>query len=57
MFKNSDYQRWRDEKLAAAAGKLSDCIVEIQNPLLLSSAEKNQIFALCKNANFALFQI
>ncbi|MBE8190505.1 MAG: TauD/TfdA family dioxygenase, partial [Candidatus Thioglobus sp.] len=40
-----------------AAGKLSDCIVEIQNPLLLSSAEKNQIFALCKNANFALFQI
>jgi hypothetical protein len=58
LLDNSDeYQYWRDEKLANIPTQLNDCIVEIQNPFELSSAEKNKITDLCQRGNFSLFQI
>jgi len=51
-----DYNYWRDEKLANALTKLDNCIVEIRNPLALTTAEKNQIQRLCQHNNFALIQ-
>jgi len=57
LTKLDDYRYWRDEKLANAPTQLSDCIVEIQNPFDLSSAEKNKIISLCQKGNFVLFQI
>ncbi|WP_369176904.1 TauD/TfdA family dioxygenase [Candidatus Thiodubiliella endoseptemdiera] len=52
----SDYQFWRDEKLAKAASKLDPCIVDIHNPLTLTTAEKSKIQSLCQQNNFALIQ-
>jgi hypothetical protein len=58
LLDNSDeYQYWRDEKLANTTTELADCIVEIQNPSKLTSAEKNKVKNLCQHSNFALFQI
>jgi hypothetical protein len=52
-----DYQFWRDEKLANAATKIEDCLIEVANPQRLTLAEKKQIIKLCNINNFALFQI
>ncbi len=50
-----DYLFWRDEKLANAATSIEECLVEVNNPERLTSAEKSQITKLCTANSFALF--
>ena len=52
-----DYKFWRDGKLANAPTQLDACIVEIEDPFKLSTAEKDKILSLCQQGNFALFNI
>ncbi|KAA0444685.1 MAG: TauD/TfdA family dioxygenase [Candidatus Thioglobus sp.] len=52
-----NYQFWRDEKLANAAGSLEECLVEVANPQKLTAAEAGKIKQLCADNNFALFTI
>lgn len=51
------YQYWRDEKLANAVNSIEQCLLEIANPSVLSTAEKDKIQYLCRTNNFALFEI
>jgi hypothetical protein len=50
-----DYQFWRDEKLAKVQTNIENCLVEVNNPTQLSTAEKSKISDLCRINNFALF--
>ena len=53
----NDYLHWRDKKLASAITNIKDCLVEINNPLQLTFAEKSRIKQLTDSNNFALFEI
>ena len=57
LAKQENYNYWRDQKLANANTKIEDCLVDIEQPNQLSSAEKKQIQHLCQRNNFALFNI
>ncbi len=52
-----NYLHWRDEKLASAITNIKDCLVEINNPLQLTTAERSHIRQLADSNNFALFEI
>ncbi|NCA69790.1 MAG: taurine catabolism dioxygenase TauD [Sphingobacteriia bacterium] len=49
------YQRWREQKLAAAPTDLSELIVEVRDPRDLSDAEHAAILARCRRANLAIY--
>ena len=49
------YLRWRDEKLEHAATSLDDLVVEVDNPLDLSSREYGAILRRCIDSNMAIY--
>ena len=49
------YRRWRDEKLARYPRRAEDLLVEVRDPLNLSTAEVGQIQHLCRVANMAIY--
>ncbi|MGB5708017.1 MAG: TauD/TfdA family dioxygenase [Arenicellales bacterium] len=52
----SDYQRWREEKLRRYIPDLENCLVPIQNPLKLRPAEKKQLQGIISSNNFVVYQ-
>ncbi len=52
---DTDYQRWREHKLAAAPTALTDLVVEIGDPRALTDAEYNAILDRCRRANMAIY--
>jgi alpha-ketoglutarate-dependent taurine dioxygenase len=53
---NTDaYERWRDEKLNNYPDKAEQLIVEINNPLQLTSAEHKAIADRCKKTNMTVY--
>ncbi len=57
LTREDSYQYWRDEKIARAPLKLSDCMLEIHDPFKLTASEKNKLLTLCQNTGFALFSL
>lgn len=53
---DDDYKYWRDNKLSHLKTQISDCFIQIDNPIDLKKTEKNQIKQLCETMGFALFQ-
>jgi len=53
---DSDYQRWRNDKLKRYIPDLENCLVPIQNPLQLRPAEKRQLHGIISNNNFVVYQ-
>ena len=49
------YQAWREQKLENYPDKLSDLIVEVNDPRKLTSAEHSAILTRCKIANMAIY--
>lgn len=53
----TDYKNWRDQKLSAYPRDIKSLIVSIKNPYQLTLPEKEKISTLCRQINFALYQI
>ncbi|MGI9317291.1 MAG: TauD/TfdA family dioxygenase, partial [bacterium] len=56
---NSDepaYRRWRDSKLENYISDPNQCLVEIQNPVRLSSTEKHKLQSVVGKNNFVIYQ-
>ncbi len=49
---SDNYRRWADGKLEGFTDKMDDLLVEINNPLSISTAEKSQINQIIKSAEF-----
>ena len=54
---SDDYKRWADKKLAGFTNKIDNLLVEINNPLNISSAEKNQIIQIINANNMVFFSV
>lgn len=52
---NAAYQRWREQKLAAAPASVSDLIVEVRDPRALTAAEHQALSAVIKRCNMAIY--
>ncbi|MBZ0068857.1 MAG: TauD/TfdA family dioxygenase [Thiobacillus sp.] len=50
-----DYQKWRDEKLAAYPGNLGDLVVELGDMTAITDAEKARIMDLVERANMCVY--
>lgn len=51
----SAYQRWREQKLEQAPASAADLIVEVNDPLNLSSSEHAALLALCRRSNMVIY--
>ncbi len=51
------YCKWRDAVLNNTIDDINNCVVEVNNPLQLSLAEKSQLINNCKKYNFSLFYL
>lgn len=51
----SAYEKWRDDKLNNYPDKAEDLIVEINDPLNLTAAEKQAIMTRCNKANMCVY--
>jgi len=51
----SDYAVWRDAKLTAAATRLDELLVEINDPRRLSASEREALAVRLRRANMALY--
>lgn len=49
------YQRWREHKLAQAITRTGDLIVEIKDPLAVTSAEQAELLSCCRRSNMAIY--
>lgn len=49
------YRHWRDWKLAHAATRLEDLLVELRDPRELSAAEREALVGRCRHNNMALY--
>lgn len=54
---NSAYVRWREEKLPFSHPVLSDLLVELDNPYLLSGNEKMAIAGHCEHYNMSVYEL
>lgn len=52
---SSEYQRWREEKLAGYPEKLAELVVEIRNPHQLSDNEYRALLQRCQKTNMAIW--
>ncbi len=52
---NTAYQRWREQRLAAAPTTLTDLVVEIGDPRALTDTEYDAILDRCRRANMAIY--
>ncbi len=52
---NDDYQKWRDEKLAAYPRNLGDLVVELGDMTAITDAEKARIMDLVERANMCVY--
>ena len=50
-----DYQKWRDEKLAAYPENVGDLVVELGNMAAITNAEKTRILELVERANMCVY--
>lgn len=50
-----DYQKWRDEKLAAYPKTIGDLVVELGNMTAITDAEKGKIMDLVERANMCVY--
>ena len=55
LYNQSEYERWRDEKLFNYPDKAEQLIVEINDPMNLSNAERSAIIERCNKANMAIY--
>ena len=53
---DSTYESWRDVKLANYLTDPEDCLVQIKNPVKLSSSELKRLDDIIKRNNFAVYQ-
>jgi len=51
----SAYQRWREQKLTQVPASTADLIVEVNDPLKLSSNEHAALLALCRRSNMVIY--
>lgn len=51
----ADYAAWRDAKLAMAPTRLGELLVEIDDPRLLSAAEREALVVRIRRANMAIY--
>ena len=51
----SAYQRWREQKLTQVPASTADLIVEVNDPLKLSSNEHAALLALCRRSNMLIY--
>lgn len=49
------YERWRDQKLAAAPTDIQELIVEVRDPRRLTESELSAILDRCRRTNMALY--
>ena len=54
---SDNYRRWADGKLEGFTDKMDDLLVEINNPLSISTAEKSQINQIIKSKNVVFFNV
>ena len=54
---SDNYKRWADGKLEGFTDKMDDLLVEINNPLSISTAEKSQINQIIKSKNVVFFDV
>ena len=54
---SDNYRRWADGKLEGFTDKIDDLLVEINNPLSISTAEKSQIDQIIKSKNVVFFDV
>lgn len=52
---NDDYQKWRDEKLAAYPKNIGDLVVELGDMTAITDAEKGKIMDLVERANMCVY--
>lgn len=52
---NTAYQRWREHKLAHAITSTRELIVEINNPLAVTAAERAEILSRSRRSNMAIY--
>ena len=52
---NDDYQKWRDEKLAAYPKAIGDLVVELGDMTAITDAEKGKIMDLVERANMCVY--
>ncbi|HEY6093407.1 MAG TPA: hypothetical protein VIU93_00500, partial [Gallionellaceae bacterium] len=52
---DADYQRWRDEKLAAYPQSLGELVVELGDMTALTTSEKDKIRELVERANMCVY--
>lgn len=52
---DADYQRWRDEKLAAYPQSLGELVVELGDMTALTTSEKDKIKELVERANMCVY--
>jgi alpha-ketoglutarate-dependent taurine dioxygenase len=49
------YSRWRERKLAQAITAPGELIVEVRDPVALTSVERNELLARCRRSNMAIY--
>ena len=54
---SDNYRRWADGKLEGFTDKMDDLLVEINNPLSISTAEKSRINQIIKSKNVVFFDV
>lgn len=54
---DSDYEKWRDKKLAASSHHAENLIVEIKQPQALSPAEIQRLLTVIDSNNMAIFKL
>lgn len=52
----ASYVSWRDAKLAGRARRIEDLIVDVDNPLALSTSEREDIVQRCDKWNMAVYR-
>jgi len=55
LYNQSEYERWRDEKLYNYPDKAEQLIVEINNPMSLTHTERDAIIQRCNKTNMAIY--
>jgi len=51
----TSYQYWRDNKLNSYPTKISDLVVEINDPRIISNAEFQKLIQVCRKTNMVLY--
>lgn len=51
----SEYQRWREQKLELAPASIADLIVEVNDPCNLTVGERAELLQRCQRANMVIY--